>query len=145
MRHGPLVAAIQAALRESGLGPDRLEIEITESLLVDGDAVDLLLALRRLGLRIALDDFGTGYSSLSYLRRFPFDAIKIDRSFIADIANPGTAAIVRAVVGIAAQLGATVTAEGIESEDQCAAARREGCTEMQGYLFGRPVPLDAAA
>ena len=145
VRHGPLVAAIQAALRESGLGPDRLEIEITESLLVDGDAVDLLLALRRLGLRIALDDFGTGYSSLSYLRRFPFDAIKIDRSFIADIANPGTAAIVRAVVGIAAQLGATVTAEGIESEDQCAAARREGCTEMQGYLFGRPVPLDAAA
>ena len=145
VRHGPLIAAIQAALRESGLGPDRLEIEITESLLVESDALDLLLALRRLGLRIALDDFGTGYSSLSYLRRFSFDAIKIDRSFIADIANPDTAAIVRAVVGIAAQLGATVTAEGIETEDQCAAARREGCTEMQGYLFGRPVPLDAAA
>ncbi|BCM85495.1 EAL domain-containing protein [Methylobacterium indicum] len=145
VRHGPLIAAIQAALHESGLGSDRLEIEITESMLVDGEAVDLLLALRRLGLRIALDDFGTGYSSLSYLRRFPFDAIKIDRSFIADIANPDTAAIVRAVVGIAVQLGATVTAEGVETEDQLAAARREGCTEMQGYLFGRPAPLEAAA
>ncbi len=142
MKHGPLIAAVQSALRESGLAADRLEIEITESLLIEGDAADLLLALRRLGVRIALDDFGTGYSSLSYLRRFPFDAIKIDRSFIADIADPDTAAIVRAVVGIAAQLGATITAEGIETEAQYAAVRREGCTEVQGYLFGRPVPLD---
>ncbi|MCF4126225.1 EAL domain-containing protein [Methylobacterium sp. SyP6R] len=142
VKHGPLIAAVQSALRESGLAADRLEIEITESLLIEGDAADLLLALRRLGVRIALDDFGTGYSSLSYLRRFPFDAIKIDRSFIADIADPDTAAIVRAVVGIAAQLGATITAEGIETEAQYAAVRREGCTEVQGYLFGRPVPLD---
>ncbi len=144
VKHGPLIAAVRSALRESGLAADRLEIEITESLLIEGDAADLLLALRRLGVRIALDDFGTGYSSLSYLRRFPFDAIKIDRSFIADIANPDTAAIVRAVVGIAAQLGASITAEGIETEDQFAAVRREGCTEVQGYLFGRPVPLDGA-
>ncbi len=136
VKHGPLIAAVQSALRESGLAADRLEIEITESLLIEGDAADLLLALRRLGVRIALDDFGTGYSSLSYLRRFPFDAIKIDRSFIADIADPDTAAIVRAVVGIAAQLGATITAEGIETEAQYAAVRREGCTEVQGYLFG---------
>ncbi|WP_162561187.1 EAL domain-containing protein [Methylobacterium terrae] len=142
VRHGSLIAAVQAALRESGLGADRLEIEITESLPIEGRAADPLLALRRLGARIALDDFGTGYSSLSYLRRFPFDTIKIDRSFVADIADPGTAAIVRAVVGIAAQLGATVTAEGIETEDQLAAVRREGCTEVQGYLFGRPVALD---
>ncbi|TGD97348.1 EAL domain-containing protein [Methylobacterium nonmethylotrophicum] len=142
VRHGPLIAAVQAALLESGLRPDRLEIEITESLLVHADAADLLLALRRLGVRIALDDFGTGYSSLSYLRRFPFDAIKIDRSFIADIDDPDTAAIVRAVVGIAAQLGATITAEGVETEAQLAAILRDGCTEAQGYLFGRPVPLD---
>ncbi|WP_053081584.1 EAL domain-containing protein [Methylobacterium aquaticum] len=142
VKHGPLTAAIQSALREAGLAADRLEIEITESLLIDGEAADLLPALRHLGVRIALDDFGTGYSSLSYLRRFPFDTIKIDRSFIADIADPDTAAIVRAVVGIAAQLGATVTAEGIETEDQFAAVRQEGCTEVQGYLFGRPVPLD---
>ncbi|WP_171070403.1 EAL domain-containing protein [Methylobacterium terricola] len=143
VRHGPLIAAVQGALRESGLRPDRLEIEITESLPIEGEAADLLMALRRLGVRIALDDFGTGYSSLSYLRRFPFDTIKIDRSFIADIADPGTAAIVRAVVGIGAQLGATITAEGIETEDQLAAAQREGCTEVQGYLFGKPVPLEA--
>lgn len=142
VKHGPLIAAVQSALRESGLAADRLEIEITESLLIEGDAADLLLALRRLGVRIALDDFGTGYSSLSYLRRFPFETIKIDRSFIADIADPDTAAIVRAVVGIAAQLGATVTAEGIETEAQFAAVRQAGCTEVQGYLFGRPVPLD---
>ncbi|MGE7416375.1 EAL domain-containing protein [Methylobacterium tarhaniae] len=144
VRHGPLIAAVQSALRESGLAAERLELEITESLLIEGEAADLLLALRRLGVRIALDDFGTGYSSLSYLRRFSFDAIKIDRSFIADIADPDTAAIVRAVVGIAAQLGATITAEGIETEDQFAAVRREGCTEVQGYLFGRPVPLEGA-
>ncbi|PIK69384.1 bifunctional diguanylate cyclase/phosphodiesterase, partial [Methylobacterium frigidaeris] len=142
VRHGLLIAAVQSALRESGLAADRLEIEITESLLIDSEAADLLLALRRHGVRIALDDFGTGYSSLSYLRRFPFDAIKIDRSFIADIADPDTAAIVRAVVGIAAQLGATITAEGIETEAQLAAVRQEGCTEAQGYLFGRPVPLE---
>jgi diguanylate cyclase (GGDEF)-like protein/PAS domain S-box-containing protein len=144
VRHGSLIAAVQSALRDSALSADRLEIEITESLLIDGgEAVDLLPALRRLGVRIALDDFGTGYSSLSYLRRFPFDAIKIDRSFIADIADPDTAAIVRAVVGIAAQLGATVTAEGVETEAQLAAVRQAGCTEAQGYLFGRPVPLEA--
>ncbi len=142
VRHGPLIAAIQSSLRESGLSADRLEIEITESLLIDGgEAADLLLALRRLGVRSALDNFGTGYSSLSYLRRFPFDKIKIDRSFIADIADPDTAAIVRAVVGIAAQLGATVTAEGVETEAQFAAVQQAGCTEAQGYLFGRPVPL----
>ncbi|SFV16510.1 PAS domain S-box-containing protein/diguanylate cyclase (GGDEF) domain-containing protein [Methylobacterium sp. 174MFSha1.1] len=144
VRHGSLIAAVQSSLRDSGLGADRLEIEITESLLIDGgEAVDLLPALRRLGARIALDDFGTGYSSLSYLRRFPFDTIKIDRSFIADIADPDTAAIVRAVVGIAAQLGATVTAEGIETEAQLAAVRQAGCTEAQGFLFGRPAPLEA--
>ncbi|MGX7707367.1 EAL domain-containing protein [Methylobacterium sp. Gmos1] len=143
VQHGSLTAAVQSALREAALSADRLEIEITESLLIDGgEAVDLLPALRRLGVRIALDDFGTGYSSLSYLRRFPFDAIKIDRSFIADIADPDTAAIVRAVVGIAAQLGATVTAEGVETEAQLAAVRQAGCTEAQGYLFGRPVPLE---
>ncbi|UHC18119.1 EAL domain-containing protein [Methylobacterium currus] len=142
VRHGALVAAVQSSLRESGLSADRLEIEITESLLIDGgEAADLLLALRRLGVRSALDDFGTGYSSLSYLRRFPFDKIKIDRSFIADIADPDTASIVRAVVGIAAQLGATVTAEGVETEAQLAAVQQAGCTEAQGYLFGRPVPL----
>ncbi|WP_156311836.1 EAL domain-containing protein [Methylobacterium platani] len=143
MRHGPFVATVRGALRASGLPPHRLEIEITETVPIEGEAADRLRALRRLGVRIALDDFGTGYSSLSYLRRFPFDTIKIDRSFVADIADPGTAAIVRAVVGIGAQLGATVTAEGIETEEQFAAVRREGCTEVQGYLIGRPAALDA--
>jgi diguanylate cyclase (GGDEF)-like protein/PAS domain S-box-containing protein len=137
-----LEQGVLAALAASGLPAQRLELEITESVLMqDAEAVVACLhRLRALGVRSALDDFGTGYSSLSYLRRFPFDRIKIDRSFIREIADPDTAAIVRAVVGLGAHLGTSITAEGIETEAQLEQVRREGCTEVQGYLFSRPLP-----
>ncbi|GJE09473.1 bifunctional diguanylate cyclase/phosphodiesterase [Methylobacterium longum] len=136
-----LEQVILSALVASGLSPRRLELEITESVLMrDSDAaITCLHRLKALGVRIALDDFGTGFSSLSYLRRFPFDKIKIDRSFIRDIADPDTAAIVRAIVGIGARLGATVTAEGVETQEQLEQVRQEGCTEVQGFFYSRPV------
>ncbi|MCC0806208.1 EAL domain-containing protein [Methylobacterium sp. W2] len=132
---------VVSALAASGLPPNRLELEITESVLIgDVDSVTACLhRLRALGIRIALDDFGTGYSSLSYLRRFPFDKIKIDRSFIREIADADTAAIVRAIVGLGERLGASITAEGIEDEAQLTGVRREGCTEAQGYLLSKPL------
>ncbi len=138
--------AVIGALAASGLAPQRLELEITESVLVsDAEAVIICLhRLRALGVRIAMDDFGTGYSSLSYLRRFPFDKIKIDRSFIRDIADPDAAAIVRAIVGIGTQLGASITAEGVETEEQLARVRQEGCGEVQGFYFSRPLPAPDA-
>ncbi len=134
-------ADVVRALAASGLPPHRLELEITESLLIaDAEAVIACLhRLRGLGVRVAMDDFGTGYSSLSYLRRFPFDKIKIDRSFVRDIGDPDAAAIVRAIVGIGAQLGATITAEGVETGDQLTRVRQEGCAEVQGYLFSKPL------
>jgi len=137
-----LEQSVLRALATSGLRANRLELEITESvLLADAEAVTASLhRLRALGVRIALDDFGTGYSSLSYLRKFPFDKIKIDRSFIHEIADPDTAAIVRAVVGLGARLGTAITAEGVESNEQLELARQEGCTEAQGFLFSRPLP-----
>ena len=125
------------------LAPSRLELEITEAVLIRDDeaALDVLHQLRELGVRIALDDFGTGYSSLSYLQRFPFDKIKIDRAFIKDLAGTGASStIVQAVVNIAAASDMTTTAEGVETEQQRNLLRILGCTEMQGYLFSRPVP-----
>jgi diguanylate cyclase (GGDEF)-like protein len=137
-RSKTLALRIATALNESGLAPNRLEIEITETVLI-GDAEEALMTLhqiRDLGVRIALDDFGTGYSSLSYLRRFPFDKIKIDRCFISDIENSeGSSMIVQAVVNIAAACHMTATAEGVETEKQREILRRLGCNEMQGYLF----------
>ncbi|WHQ70090.1 sensor domain-containing phosphodiesterase [Methylorubrum extorquens] len=142
-----LEQSVLSALEASGLAPHRLILEITESVLVqDAEAVIACLhRLRNLGVRIALDDFGTGYSSLSYLRRFPFDKIKIDRTFIREISDPGAAAIVRAVVGIATQLGATVTAEGVETTEQFEQVRQKGCTDVQGYLVSRPLTAEKAA
>lgn len=136
-----LEESVLSALAASGLAPNRLMLEITESILVqDADAVTACLhRLKGFGVLIALDDFGTGYSSLSYLRRFPFDKIKIDRSFVREISDPGAAAIVRAVVGIAKELGATVTAEGVETNAQLEQVHREGCTDVQGYFFSRPL------
>ena len=133
---------VVSALAASGLRPDRLELEITESVLIgDADSVTACLhRLRALGIRIALDDFGTGYSSLNYLRRFPFDKIKIDRSFVSEIADADTAAIVRAIVGLGGRMGASITAEGVENDVQLSCIRREGCTEAQGYLLSRPLP-----
>ncbi|WJR81991.1 EAL domain-containing protein [Bradyrhizobium sp. NP1] len=138
-----LALKITGALAASGLPATRLELEITEAVLISDDeiALAILHQLRAIGVRIALDDFGTGYSSLSYLKRFPFDKIKIDRSFVTDITEPkGSSAIVRAVVNIAATRAMTTVAEGVETEPQREMLRMLGCTEMQGYLFSAPKP-----
>jgi len=142
-RSGTLALKIVAALSASGLPANRLELEITEAVLIRDDdaALEILHQLRAIGVRIALDDFGTGYSSLSYLQRFPFDKIKIDRCFVSDIDEPdGSACIVRAVVNIAAERHMTTTAEGVETNQQRELLRALGCTEMQGYLFSAPKP-----
>jgi diguanylate cyclase (GGDEF)-like protein/PAS domain S-box-containing protein len=134
---------IAGALAASGLLASRLELEITEAVLIRDDetALAILHELRAVGVRIALDDFGTGYSSLSYLKRFPFDKIKIDRCFISDIAEiDGSSAIVQAVVNIAASRNMTTTAEGVETREQKEILRALGCTEMQGYLFSAAKP-----
>lgn len=138
-----LALRIAGALAASGLKPDRLEIEITEAVLIRDDeaALAILHQLRSIGVRIALDDFGTGFSSLSYLKRFPFDKIKIDRCFVSDISEAdGSLPIVQAVVNLATALNMTTTAEGVETEQQREVLQRLGCTEMQGYLFSAPKP-----
>ncbi|MBR1125785.1 EAL domain-containing protein [Bradyrhizobium lablabi] len=139
-----LTSVIVNALAASGLHPTRLEIEITESVLLhDREAtLAVLHQLRTLGIRIAMDDFGTGYSSLTYLQSFPFDKIKIDRSFVKDITeNTGSLYIVRAVAALANGMGMAATAEGVETTEQLARIAAEGCTEMQGYLFSKPLPV----
>jgi EAL domain-containing protein (putative c-di-GMP-specific phosphodiesterase class I) len=134
------------ALAISGLAANRLELEITESVLLHDNEATLatLHQLRGFGIKISMDDFGTGYSSLSYLRSFPFDKIKIDRSFIKDISDKGDcAAIVKAVAGLGKGLGIATTAEGVETIEQLHKVRLEGCTEVQGYYFSAPQPADA--
>ena len=125
----------------SGLPPDRLELEITETAMI-GDitaAKTILEELRAIGVMVAMDDFGTGYSSLSFLRILPFTRIKIDKSFIQDLGKTQEAlAIVRAVTGLCRSLGVATTAEGVETEEQMQILQREGCQELQGYLLGRP-------
>ncbi|THD48420.1 MAG: EAL domain-containing protein [Bradyrhizobium sp.] len=143
-RNPGLAQVIVSALAASGLRPTRLEIEITESaLLQDKDTtLAILHQLRALGVRIAMDDFGTGFSSLTYLQCFPFDKIKIDRSFIKDITeNAGSLNIVRSIAALAHGIGMTATAEGVETEDQLRSIISEGCTEMQGFLYSRPLPI----
>jgi diguanylate cyclase (GGDEF)-like protein len=147
-KSGTLALKIVAALAASGLPASRLELEITEAVLIRDDeaALAILHQLRKIGVRIALDDFGTGYSSLSYLQRFPFDKIKIDRCFVNDIAEPGgSAGIVRAVVNIAAERHMTTTAEGVETQAQRELLRALGCSEMQGYLFSPAMPAAEVA
>jgi diguanylate cyclase (GGDEF)-like protein len=142
-RNPGLMQVIVGALATSGLQPTRLEIEITETVLLQNRETTLavLHQLRELGIRIAMDDFGTGYSSLTYLQCFPFDKIKIDRSFVKDITeNTGSLNIVRAVAALAKGMGMTATAEGVETSGQLDRITSEGCTEMQGFLFSRPVP-----
>ena len=142
-RNSHLASVVLSALSAAGLAPDRLELEITESvLLANTDAnLGILKQLRTLGVRIALDDFGSGYSSLAYLQKFPFDRIKIDRCFVRDIdASSSSRKIVRAMAAMATGLGMAATAEGVETEEQRAAVLSEGCSEMQGYLFSRAVP-----
>ncbi|MFD1987831.1 putative bifunctional diguanylate cyclase/phosphodiesterase [Mesorhizobium newzealandense] len=140
LKSGGFARSVISALAFSGVPASRLELEITETVLMDESETVLktLRQLRGLGIRIALDDFGTGYSSLGYLRRFPVDKIKIDRSFIRDIDNRDTAAIVRTIIGLGAELGITVTAEGVETEMQLDMLRDNGCVEAQGYLIGVP-------
>jgi diguanylate cyclase (GGDEF)-like protein len=138
-----LVEVVIGALATSGLRPGRLELEITETvLLADTEAtLAVLHQLRGLGVRIAMDDFGTGYSSLSYLQTFPFDRIKIDRSFVKGVAEDiGSLNIVRAVAALAKGIGMATTAEGVETQEQLDAVKAEGCTEMQGFLFSRALP-----
>jgi diguanylate cyclase (GGDEF)-like protein len=138
-----LMQVIVSALAASGLAPTRLEIEITESVLLHNKEATLavLHQLRALGIRIAMDDFGTGYSSLTYLQSFPFDKIKIDRSFVKNITeNSSSLNIVRAVAALANGMGMTATAEGVETAEQLHSIASEGCTEMQGFLFSRPLP-----
>ena len=140
-----LVSVILSALGESGLDPRRLELEITESVLLDarGTALAMLQRLREIGVRISLDDFGTGYSSLGYLRSFPFDKIKIDQSFVRSNADDAVGrAIVRTVASLGQSLGMATVAEGVETEEQMARVAAEGCTAVQGYLISRPMPRE---
>lgn len=142
-RTGNLLAVVNDALRQSGLPARRLELEITETLLLEKSSQVLatLHALRALGVRISMDDFGTGYSSLSYLRSFPFDKIKIDQSFVRDLAaNRDAQAIVRSIISLGMGLGVTITAEGVETEAELSCLRTEGCHEGQGFLFSRARP-----
>ncbi len=144
-RHGDLPGMVHSVLLETGLSPSRLELEITESVLI-GDfsrAVSILRRLKTLGVRIAMDDFGSGYSSLSYLQSFPFDKIKIDQTFISNLGrNPQSATIIRAVIGLARGLELPVLAEGVETNDQLAFLLKESCDEIQGFLVGRPLPIE---
>jgi EAL domain-containing protein (putative c-di-GMP-specific phosphodiesterase class I) len=144
-RNRTLVDTVVDALQTSGLSAARLEVEITESVLLqDNEAtVDMLHKLRALGVRVALDDFGTGYSSLSYLRSFPFDKIKIDQSFVRELSTRADClAIVQSIARLGASLRMTTIAEGVETEEQVRQLRAAGCAEAQGYLFGRPKPAD---
>jgi diguanylate cyclase (GGDEF)-like protein len=141
---GDLVATVSKVLAETGFAPARLELEITETLLVENSDKNLALLheLKALGLSIVLDDFGTGYSSMRYLQMFPFDKIKIDKSFIRNMTtNPDSAAIVGAMAGLGATLGIETTAEGVETDDQLLLLRQARCRQAQGYLLSRPVPL----
>ncbi|MGP9435313.1 sensor domain-containing protein [Ewingella sp. AOP8-B2-18] len=145
-KNSSLISVIESALSESGLAPNRLEVEITESVLLDNNNANVatLARLKELGVRIALDDFGTGYSSLSYLRSFPFDKIKIDKSFINDMQDSREAlAIIRAITGMSRSLDIQTTAEGVETPEQFRRLKEEGCSLFQGYYFGRPQPSES--
>jgi len=136
-RHGDLPKLVHTVLLETGFSPSRLELEITESVLIDdfSRAQSILRRLKALGVNIAMDDFGTGYSSLSYLRSFPFDKIKIDRSFVSDLeTNNNSAAIIRAVITLSRTLKLPVMAEGVETEAQRLILSQEGCDQIQGHL-----------
>ncbi len=147
-RHGDLPGLVHAVLLETGLAASRLELEITEGVLI-GDfsrALSILRRLKALGVRIAMDDFGTGYSSLSYLQSFPFDKIKIDQAFISNLdRNVQSTAIIRAVIGLGRGLNLPVSAEGVETKEQMNFLKHESCDEAQGFLFGRPQPMEAYA
>jgi EAL domain-containing protein (putative c-di-GMP-specific phosphodiesterase class I) len=147
-RHGDIVATVKEALKISGLDPARLELEVTEGIWIQNAdaALEQLAQLRAMGISIALDDFGTGYSSLTYLWKFPFDAVKIDRSFvIAMKIDPKADAIVKTIVALGKTLFLTVTAEGVETSAQAQTLIDAGCDQVQGYLFGRPMTATSAS
>jgi EAL domain-containing protein (putative c-di-GMP-specific phosphodiesterase class I) len=144
-RYGDLVELVHRTLLETGLAPGRLELEITEGVLVNdfSGAISILRRLKALGVRVALDDFGKGYSSLSYLQAFPFDKIKIDPVFLSNLdRDTQSAAIIRAIIRLGHELGLSIIAEGVEDERQLDFLRREGCDQIQGYLLGRPAPIE---
>jgi diguanylate cyclase (GGDEF)-like protein/PAS domain S-box-containing protein len=143
--HGDVVGLVHAILLETGLAPGRLELEITEGVLIEDfdRGLALLRRLKALGVRVSMDDFGSGYSSLSYLQAFPFDKIKIDRDFVMNLGrNPQSAAIIRAVIGLGHGLGMSIVAEGVETQEQLSFLAETGCDAVQGYLIGRPAPID---
>ncbi len=144
-QHGDLAALVHSILFDTDLAPERLELEITEGVLINDPtrALAILRELKMLGVRIAMDDFGTGYASMSSLQSFPFDKIKIDRTFVSRVeVNPQSAAIVRAVIGLGKALNIPVIAEGVETEPEREFLKGEGCLEMQGYLVGWPLPIN---
>src|ERR1700744_2439313 len=142
--HGDLVGLVHSILLETGLAPGRLELEITEGVLIEDfdRGLALLRRLKALGVRVAMDDFGSGYSSLTYLQAFPFDKIKIDRAFVMNLGrNPQSASIVRAVIGLGHGLGMSIVAEGVETQEQLSFLAEEGCDAVQGYFIGKPAPI----
>jgi len=144
-RRGDLALLVHSILLETGLAPSRLELEVTEGVLIDdfSRTVSILRRLKALGVRIAMDDFGTGYSSLSYLQAFPFDKIKVDQRFISNLNHDAqSATIVRAVIGLARGLDIPVVAEGVETKEQLEFLAAEKCDQVQGYLIGRPAPIE---
>jgi len=144
LERADILETVRSALQESGLPPGALELEITESVIMNtDDAINVLQSLASLGVKLAVDDFGTGYSSLSYLKLLPIQTLKIDRSFVIGIGgNSGDESIIRAVIGMAQSLGLATVAEGVETAPQLAFLQQSGCEQIQGYLFGRPVPAD---
>jgi diguanylate cyclase (GGDEF)-like protein/PAS domain S-box-containing protein len=143
--HGDVVSLVHSILLETGLSPGRLELEITEGVLIEDfdRGLALLRRLKGLGVRISMDDFGSGYSSLSYLQAFPFDKIKIDRAFVMNLGrNPQSAAIVRAVIGLGHGLEMSIVAEGVETQEQLSFLAEQGCDAVQGYFIGKPLPID---
>jgi EAL domain-containing protein (putative c-di-GMP-specific phosphodiesterase class I) len=142
--HGDMVSLLHSILLETGLTPGRLELEITEGVLIEDfdRGLALLRRLKALGVRISMDDFGSGYSSLSYLQAFPFDKIKVDRAFVMNLGrNPQSEAIVRAVIGLGHGLEMSIVAEGVETQEQLSFLSDEGCDAVQGYFIGRPQPI----
>jgi EAL domain-containing protein (putative c-di-GMP-specific phosphodiesterase class I) len=146
LRHPAFAALVSGALKRHQVAAERLEIEVTESVLLDDNqtALTVLHKLQSEGVTVTLDDFGTGWSSLSYLNRHRFDRIKIDRSFVRGIADRRNEAIIRAIVDMGSRLGIQITAEGVETQSQLEALIGLGCHELQGYLLGRPVPAEDA-
>jgi EAL domain-containing protein (putative c-di-GMP-specific phosphodiesterase class I) len=145
-RQPDMVARVSAVLDRQGIDPSRLKIELTESMLVSDieDTIGKMTALRARGVGFSLDDFGTGFSSLSYLQRLPLDQLKIDQTFVRNVlTDPNGAAIARTVVNLGQSLGLSVIAEGVETEGQRAFLAGIGCPAYQGYLFSRPVPIEA--